>query len=158
MRKATPDFSAVGALDALCSDAAAAAASMDFVVIEQLVTGRPPPLLPSSPPALMVVVAKEAHCNDDFEGTAVNRLSGMDAHTLVAAFWFAQGLLWRSSMAEDSNKRSFMSFKAASEVRSDWAVHCHGLLTMLCVFLSVTANGIPSCLGRTALHPSTLRC
>ena len=131
------DARAMEALDMLCGDADASAAAMDLLLIERLIAVNhplsPESRLPETPPAVMVEVAREAHRNEGFRVTAVDRLSTTAAPALVAAFWFAQGIFWRSVKADDSNnatQRSFMSLKAASEVMCFLPIIINDLLVL----------------------------
>lgn len=128
---------AMEALDVLCSDADASAAVMDLLLIERLIVAThplsPESRLPETPPAAMVEVAREAHRNVGFRVTAVDRLSTTAAPALVAAFWFAQGILWRSMEADDRNnatQRSFLSLKAASEVMCSLLISINDVLVL----------------------------
>ena len=112
------------ALDLLCSDATNAAAAMDVLQIEKLIAaGRtpqvPPPPWPASATSLIVEVGRAVQTDSTAREVAVRRLAETGIPALVAALWFAQGLLWRSLVPDDTNnanQHSFMSFQAATQV------------------------------------------
>ena len=109
---------------------AGAAHAMDLLQIERLAaTPRPDtPPLPAAPLVdLMVHVASVCvNTQGSAKEAALLRLKQTESPTLLAAFFFALGIVWRHlpsdhPQVDNATQNSFMSFQAATEVRSSSA-------------------------------------
>ena len=98
---------------------------MDLLQIERLAaTPRPDtqPLSVAPLVDLMVHVARAARDSGAAKEAALLRLKHTESPTLLAAFFFALGIVWRHlpsdhPQVDNATQNSFMSFQAATEVR-----------------------------------------
>ena len=96
---------------------------MDLLQVERLAAAQPTPQTgaPHQLVTLMVDVARAARDSDAVKDAAVLRLRQTESPELIAAFFYALGMLWRN-LAQDhpqinsATQNSFMAFQAASEV------------------------------------------
>eukprot|EP00802_Teleaulax_amphioxeia_P007341 Tamp_07347.p1 GENE.Tamp_07347~~Tamp_07347.p1 ORF type:complete len:650 (+),score=103.81 Tamp_07347:73-1950(+) len=95
---------------------------MDLLQVERLAAAQPTPQTgaPHQLVTLMVDVARAARDSDAVKDAAVLRLRQTESPELIAAFFYALGMLWRN-LAQDhpqinsATQNSFMAFQAASE-------------------------------------------
>ena len=100
-----------------------AAGAMDLLQVERLAAAQPTPQTGATHQlvTLMVDVARAARDSDAVKDAAVLRLRQTESPELIAAFFYALGMLWRN-LAQDhpqinsATQNSFMAFQAASEV------------------------------------------
>jgi hypothetical protein len=113
----------------VCERVAGAAHAMDLLQVERLAaTPRPdtPPLSAAPLVDLMVHVARAARDSGAVKEAALVRLKQTESPKLLAAFFFALGIVWRHlpsdhPQVDNATQNSFMSFQAATEVRRSCA-------------------------------------